>query len=252
MNRLIAVVFRDEATAYKGIEAFSEMNAEGSLDVAMMCVIKKEPNGSVSTKEVNDGFPIRTVAGTVLGAVAGLVAAGVGAAVGAGAGLLVGLIGDLYSAGVDQDFVSDVASALTPGRCAVVAEVDEESVNPVDTRMEALDGVVYRTLKSSLQEERWKRDTDNVKAQLNQLKIEFAQARADRKAKLEAQIDRLKERIDAKLARAQARSQQVTREYEAKVEALREKASKLKGEAKAAIEARIASLRKDYQSRTYV
>jgi len=252
MNRLVAVVFTDEATADKGIEAFCDLNAEGSIDIAMMCVIKKEPNGSISIKEANNGFPIRALAGTVLGALAGLVAAGVGAAVGAGAGLLAGLIGDLYSAGVDEDFVSDVASALIPGKCAVVAEVDEESVNPLDTRMEALDGVVYRALKSSLQEEGWKRDTDNLKAQVNQLKIEFARALADRKAKLEAQIDHLERRIEAKLAGAQARSQQVTREYELKVQALREKANKEKGEVKAAIEARIARLRKDNQSRMCV
>jgi uncharacterized membrane protein len=252
MDKLVAVVFRDEERAYKGVTALSEMNADGSVDVAMVCLIKKEPDGSTSTKEVNDGFPIRTLAGTALGAVAGLVAAGVGAAVGAGAGLLAGLIGDLYSAGVDQDFVSDVATALTPGKCAVVAEVDEESLTPLDMRMEALDGVVYRTLKSSVQEEHWNRDTDNARAQLSQLKSEFAQARADRKAKLEAQIERLKKRIDAKLARAQARSQQMTREYEAKVQALRDKADKQKGEAKGAIEARIAKLRKDYQNRTCV
>jgi len=243
MHKLVAVVFRDEETAYKGIEAFSEMNAESSVDVAMMCLIKKERDGSISTKEVNDGFPIRTLAGTVLGAVAGLVAAGVGAAVGAGAGLVAGLIGDLYSAGVDQDFVSDVASALTPGKCAVVAEVDEESVNPLDTRMKALDGVVYRTLKSSVQEERWERDTANLKAQLNQLRIELAQARADGKAKLQAQIDSLKKRIDAKLVRTRARSEQVAGEYEAEVAALQQKAAKQKGEARAAVEARIGKLR---------
>ncbi|MGA2841551.1 MAG: hypothetical protein ABSG18_15475 [Steroidobacteraceae bacterium] len=45
---------------------------------------------------------------------------------------------------VDTDFLTDVATALTPGKYAVVADVDEDWVTPVDTRMEAVGGVVFR------------------------------------------------------------------------------------------------------------
>jgi hypothetical protein len=45
---------------------------------------------------------------------------------------------------VDTDFLADVATALTPGKYAVVADVDEDWVTPVDTRMEAVGGVVFR------------------------------------------------------------------------------------------------------------
>jgi len=40
----------------------------------------------------------------------------------------------------------------------------------------------------------------------------------------------------------------VTREYEAKLKALQQKADKESGDARTAVEARIAKLRKDYQS----
>jgi len=88
--------------------------------------------------------------------------------------------------------------------------------------------VVYRTPKPTAQEDHWRRETANTKTQLEQLKIELAQVRADRKAKLQAQIENLSKRINAKLARAQARSEQATREYQAKVEALQQKADKEK------------------------
>jgi uncharacterized membrane protein len=207
--------------------------------------------GTYLDKEVTEGFPIGTLAGTGLGSLIGLLGGHIGFAVGATTGAFAGMIGDLYSVGVDEDFVSDVASALTPGKCAVIAEVEEEWVTPLDTRMEALGGVVYRALKSEVAEDQWKRETAAAKAQLEQLKIEHAKAQADRKAKLQAQIDRLNKRIDAKQARAQTRSQQAVREFQAKVEALQQKAEKQKGEAKAAVEARIAKLRKDYQSRAH-
>ncbi|HVP34921.1 MAG TPA: DUF1269 domain-containing protein [Steroidobacteraceae bacterium] len=265
MDKLVAVVFKDEKTAYQGVQAFAEMNAEGSVDVAAVCVIKKELDGRLVTRDMTDfDFPIRTVVGTTLGALIGILAgpagvaagaaagtAAAGAAVGAASGMFAGAIGDLYNAGVDEDFMSDVATALTPGKCAVIAEVEEEWVTPLDTRMEALGGVVYRTVKSTVQEEQWKRERAAAKAELEQLKIEHAKAQADRKAKLQTQIENLNKRIEAKLARAQARSQQEASEYEAKVKALQQKAEKQKGEAKAAVEARIAKLRKDFQSRPH-
>ncbi len=251
MDKIVAVLFKDEKAAYQGVRAFSEMNAEGSVDVAVVCVIKKEADGTVSTKEVADGFPIGTLAGTALGSMVGLLGGPVGFAVGATSGAFAGMLGDLYSVGVDEGFVADVAAALMPDKCAVVAEVEEEWVTPLDTRMEALGGVVYRTLRSTVQEEHWKRDIAAAKAEREQLRIEHAKAQADRKAKLQAQIDKLSERIEAKIARVQARSQQVTREFQARVQSLQQKADQEKGDAKAAVEARIAKLRSDYQSRPH-
>ena len=266
MDKLVAVVFKNEKAAYEGVRAFSQMNAETSLEVAMVSVIKKEPDGKVTAKDIGADydFPIRTLAGTALGAMVGVlagplgVAAGAaaaamatGAAVGAAGGAFAGMMGDLYSAGVDEDFVSDVANALTPGKYAVIAEVEEEWVTPLDIRMEALGGVVYRTVKSSVEEDHWKREAAAAKVQLEQLKIEHAKAQADRKGKLQAQIESLSKRIEAKAARTHAHAEQVTREMQARVNALQAKADKEKGDAKAAVEARILKLRKDYRSRAH-
>jgi len=249
MEKLVAVVFSNEKAAYEGVRVLSDMNAAGSIDVPVMYLLKKESESGASTKEVADDYaPARTVAGTALGALVGALGGPVGAAAGAGVGAVAGLIWDLYSIGVDQDFFCDVATALAPGKCAVVAEVDEEWVGPLDTLMEDLGGVVYRTPKPTVQKEHWRRETANAKTQLELLKTELAQARLDRKAKLQTQLEKLRERIDAKLARAQARSQQARREYEAKVKRLQQKADKAKGDVRAAVEARIAELRKDYPS----
>ena len=252
MEKLVAVVFSNEKAAYEGVRVLSEMNAAGNMDVPVMYVIKKESDSAVSTQEVADDYvPVRTVAGTAIGGLIGALGGGGGAFAGAAAGAFAGLIWELYAIGVDQDFFSDVATALTPGKCAIVAEVDEEWVTPLDTLMEGLGGVVYRTPKPSVQADHWKRETANIKTQLEQLKIELTQARADRKANLQAQIENLNKRMNGKLAQAQTRSQQAAREYQAKVDALHQKADKEKGDAKAALEARIAKLRQDYKSRAH-
>src|SRR5262252_564894 len=211
MDKMLAVVFNDEKAAYEGTRALSALDAEGSIEVDAVAVIKKNADGTVSTKQVEGDFPIKTLTGTAIGAVVGILAGPVGVAAGAPAGAWAGMFGDVYAAGVDDDFVSDVSTALIPGKCAVVAEVDEEWVTPIDTRMEAAGGVVYRTPRSTAEEDQWKRETTAAKAQLEQLKTEQAQARADRKAKLQAQIEYLSKQINAKVDRAKAQSQQTTR-----------------------------------------
>jgi uncharacterized membrane protein len=249
MDKMLAVVFNDEKAAYEGTRALSELNAQGSIEVDALAVIKKNADGTVATKQVDGDFPIQTFAGTAIGAVIGVLAGPVGVAAGAAAGAWAGMIGDLYAAGVDADFVSDVSTALTSGKCAVIAEVEEEWVTPIDTRMETLGGVVYRTPRSTAEEDQWKRETAAAKAQLDQLKTEHAQARADRKAKLQKQIEELSKRLNARFERAKARSQQNTRDLQARVQALQQRADKEKGDTKAAFEARIAKLRADYQHR---
>ena len=44
------------------------------------------------------------------------------------------MVCDLFAAGVNAEFVDDTAAMLTPGKCAVVADVSEEWETPVDTK----------------------------------------------------------------------------------------------------------------------
>ncbi|MGO9993016.1 MAG: DUF1269 domain-containing protein, partial [Steroidobacteraceae bacterium] len=206
MNKMLAIVFGDEKAAYEGVRALTALDSEGSIDVNALAVIKKNADGTVSRERVDDEFPAWTFGGTALGSLIGVLGGPVGVAVGMGAGALAGLFGDLYTYGVDADFLSDVSTALIPGKYAVLADVDEEWVTPVDTRMEALGGVVFRTIKSAAEKEQRARDAAARRAELDQLKAEHAKARSDQKAKLQAQIDQLRARLDKRLEQNQARS----------------------------------------------
>jgi F0F1-type ATP synthase membrane subunit b/b' len=82
------------------------------------------------------------------------------------------------------------------------------------------------------------------------MKAEHAQARADRKAKIQARIDNLNTKLQEKLDQAKERSEQIKAETEAKVQALQEKAAKVQGDARKALEARVAQLRQEYEERS--
>jgi uncharacterized membrane protein len=249
MKKMLAIVFGDEKAAYEGVQALSALDREGSIDLNLLAVIKKNADGTISREHVDSQLPAWTLGGTALGSLIGALGGPLGLAIGMSVGSAAGMLGDLHTSDVDEDFLSDVSTALNPGKFAVVADVDEEWVTPVDTRMEALGGVVFRTIKSAAEDERRSREVAARRAELDQLKAEHAKARSDRKFKLQAQIDQLRARLEKKLEQDRARSKQAKEQVQAKVQALQNKADHEKGEAKAAIEARITSLRNDFQRR---
>lgn len=249
MNKVLTIVFRDEKSAYEGVSALHALDGEGSIVLNTLAVIKKNTDGTVSQESVEDDFPppSGTLAGTAVGSLIGLLGGPIGLAVGAGTGAVLGIMRDVYTAEVDTDFISDVSTALIPSKYAVIADMDEEWVTPVDTRMEQIGGVVFRTVKSEADAARRAREAAARRAELDQLKAEHAKARSDRKAKLQAQIEQLRTRLAKRLEQDEQRSKQRVADMQAKVQTLQTKAEKEQGDVKAAIEAQIARVRADYQ-----
>ena len=246
MERMMVVVFSDESKAYEGSRALSQLDGEGSITIHAESVIQKNADGTVTVKQAEGDFPIRTIGGTAIGSLIGLLGGPVGLGIGAAIGATAGVIGDVDRSGVNADFFNEASAMLTPGKCAVVADVSEEWVTPVDTRMEALGGVVLRTARRHFEEERQAIEAAALRAEIDQLEAEHAQARAERKAKLRAKIDSLNTKLQNKLEQAKRRSEQIKSETDAKVQALQKKAAKAQGDAKAAMDERVTEIREGY------
>jgi len=247
LEKMLVVVFDDETKAYEGSSALKELDSEGSISIHAETVVKRNPDGSLTTKEVSGDFPIRTAGGTAIGALIGLLGGPIGLGIGAATGALAGYIADLNRAGVDADYVDEVSAKLTPGKWAVVSDISEEWETPVDTKMEALGGSVSRAARKSVETEQDARDEAALKARIAHLKKEQAQSSQREKAKIRAKIDSLDAKLRMKMQKAKERSEQERKETETKVHALEEKAKKAKGDAKAKIQARIASLREKHK-----
>jgi uncharacterized membrane protein len=250
MERMLAIVFDDEAKAYEGSRALNELDAEGSIAIHAVTVAKKNADGTLKTEDADGDYPIRTLEGTALGSLIGLLGGPVGMGIGAVAGAWTGMFGDLFVAGVDTGFLSDVGTSLTPGKCAVVADVSEEWVTPVDTRMEALGGVVFRAARKHVEADQRASDAAELRSEIDQLKTEQAKSRADAKAKIQKKIDQLNDKLRAQLDQARQRSDEIQDESEAKIDALQKKAAKAQGDRKAAFNARVAEIRENYEQAT--
>jgi uncharacterized membrane protein len=245
MERMLVVIFGDQSRAYEGTRALKELDSEGSISVHAQAVVTKHPNGTISIKQAGDEFPVRTVGGTAIGSLIGLLGGPIGFSVGAAAGTIVGALADVHRSGVNESFLGEVSAKLKYGEWAIVSDISEEWMTPVDDRMEALGGEVFRADREYVEGEQRARDVAALRAEIAQLKAERAQARADQRAKLQAKIDKLQEKVQAKLQEAKQGSEQRRKEADAKIEALEKKAAKAKSEAKTKLEARIASIRKE-------
>lgn len=247
MEKMLVVVFDTEKQAYEGSHALNELDREGSIAIHAESIVAKNADGFLDVKKTEDEFPIRTLAGTAMGSLIGLLAGPVAAIVGASIGTTAGFFGDVYAAGVSADFLADVSARLTFGKFAVVADVSEEWVTPVDITMERFGGFVFRNPKAYVEAEQRARDIAAMRAEIEELKAEHAQARAELKGKIQNKIDNLKAKLHNKVDQAKQRAENMKNESDAKVRALQQKALKAHQENKAAIESRIAEIRKQYQ-----
>lgn len=231
MDRMLVVVFDTEDKAYEGKNALLQLDDEGSLAVFAYAGVAKNADGTVTVKQGDDSGPLGTLLGTSLGSLIGLLGGPAGLAIGATAGLLAGSTADLNNARIGGDFIDDVTKELLPGKFAVLAEVQEDWTTPVDIRMEAIDGTVFRRALSDVKHTVDDEEIAAMKADLAQMKAEHAKAHDDRKAKLQEKISQLDSRIQVRLEKAEERHQAAEVQAKAKVEALKAKAAALRSKA---------------------
>jgi uncharacterized membrane protein len=218
VDRMLVVVFDNETKAYEGKKALLQLDGEGSLSVYAYAVLAKRADGTATVKQGDDSGPVGTLLGTSFGSLIGLLGGPVGLAIGAVSGLAVGGAADLNNARIGEDFIDDVTKTLLPNRVAVVAEIDEDWTTPVDTRMEAIGGSVFRRTLSDVKQTIHEENVAAMNADLAQMKAEHAKAHADRKAKLQEKINQLDSKIQAQLQKAKDRRETLEREAQAKVQ----------------------------------
>jgi uncharacterized membrane protein len=249
MNKMLVAVFGTELAAYEGLGALKDLHKDRDITLYATAVIVKDSSGAVTVKQGADEGPIGTAIGMLSGSAVGLLGGPVGVAIGASLGSLTGMIFDLDKSGVDIDFVDEVSKALTPGKAAVLADIEETWLTPVDTRIEKLGGVVFRRLRSEVVEDQLDREAAEFDAELKQLKEELAQARAENKAEVQKHIDATKQKIQATQAHAKAMLDQAKAETDAKLAALEAQMKGANDRQKVKIKKRIADAKARYEAR---
>jgi uncharacterized membrane protein len=221
MERMLAVIFDSEHKAYDGSDALDDLDEISAIAVYDSVVVAKNDQGRITITKTHDPMPEGTMGATAVGTLIGLLGGPVGLAAGAVGGFVIGAATDFARARVGRDFVHDVEGALRPGKAALVAEINEESTDGVDARMEALGGVVFRRAQADAADTSYEQHVAALEADLAQTKAEHAASRATRRAKLQARIDSINKKLGHAIERVTTKHDATHREALAEVDEMK-------------------------------
>jgi uncharacterized membrane protein len=187
MERMLAVVFDSESQAHDARRALEALADLSTIALHAVGTVVKDGDGATVSK-IDRADPQATLGGTAIGSLLGLLGGPVGLAVGVAGGFLIGATADFAMSHVGYQFVTDVEHALQPGKAAVVAAIDEESTDPVDERMSALGGTVFRRALSDVAEAAYERETAAIEE-------DHPPAKAAHEGKLGQALDRVKAKV---------------------------------------------------------
>ncbi|KXX70701.1 DUF1269 domain-containing protein [Flammeovirga sp. SJP92] len=194
MNKLVVSVFDNQSKAFEGLSAIKELNNNGDITLYAATVISKNDEGEITVNEKSDQGPIGTGVGMLTGAFIGMFGGPVGMVAGAMAGSVGGLIYDFDKAGVDTSFIEEVSDALDKGKTAVIADIEEGWNAPLDTKMQELDGMLFRRNRAEIEEEQFNREAEAIQAELAELEHELKEASEESKESIKQQIDNVKKK----------------------------------------------------------
>jgi uncharacterized membrane protein len=250
MNKMLVAVFDNENKAFEGLSALKELHKKGDITLYATAVISKNENGELHLNTAADQGPIGTSTGLVAGSLIGLLGGPVGFAIGAATGSFAGLVFDVSTDDINTGFVDEVSAALKKGTIAVVAEIDETWTVPIDTRLTALNAMVFRRLRDEVAEDQLARESEAIAAELKTLKQELKDAREEDKAAIKSAISKLQNKAQATNELAKRKLQETRNQFDAKVNAMQEQMKHARERRKAKIEKRINEVKQEYNLRT--
>jgi uncharacterized membrane protein len=114
MDKVIAVVFNNETRAYEGLRALRELHHDGHITLYDDAVVVKDASGKVATREVRDGS-VGTVVGLPTGSLVGVLGGPSALQSGREWARWPAPAFDLSRAGINADFVDEIARFIASG-----------------------------------------------------------------------------------------------------------------------------------------
>lgn len=250
MNRMLVAVFDTEVAAEAGSRALRHLDSEGDITLYALGVIAKDANGNVSLKKATDSFGIGAGMGLAVGGLIGLLAGPVGVVVGAAAGTLLGAVRDFWVAGVGLGFVEEASTLLQPGKTALVAEMEEDWVIPVDAAMEAAGGAVIRRARTDVVQEQFDQDIAAMKTDISHLEAEYKHASGAAQTRLQAKLAATEADLSRTTQRAKQKLAEFKQDTETRLHAIEAQVARAQGKARARLETRLEKVRSAYGERT--
>ena len=221
MNKMLVAVFENERDAFNGLSAMKDLHRDGEITVFADVVLLKDSEGKVSAKDSSGNSVSGTALGFTVGALTGLLAGPLGFVLGGLGGSTIGLMYDLYNSGVNAEYIDDVSKAMENGTVSIVAEIEEEWVVPVDTKIDENNGIVFRRLKDEVVYDQIERENAQTEQEIEHLRAEMSEAKDDAKANIQKHIDTAKEKLELMKTKVEEKNEAVEKEFKEKSETIK-------------------------------
>lgn len=239
MNKILVATTDSEKAAFESVAALKDLHATGDITLYATSVLAKDATGKVEVRQEADSGPQGTLVGIVAGSLVGLLGGPAGALIGGWIGGGAGFMYDLFKVGVGVDFIDEFGASMTPGKVAVVADIDETWTTPVDTRLGALGASLFRRYPSEIEDAQLAREAEAAEAESRQLAAEFEQAEGEARAKAQATAAAQRAKVEALIARIDTAAKHAKAELDARLATLDAQLQSTREEQRKRIEARI-------------
>lgn len=249
MNKLLVAIFENQTAADAGLKALRALHVAGDITLYASGVVARNADGAVRVEKSMDAGGIGAGTGLAVGSLIGLLGGPVGVLVGAATGTVVGTVRDFWVAGVGLDFIEEATRHLRPGKVALVAEIEEEWVTPLDVAVTAAGGRVFRRSRSEMAAEHYDHDVAALESEIEQLESEASSATDAARMKLQAELAIAKTRLEGAVQRARQHVDALKQEADAKAKSLELQVSQVTGDVRARVDARAKRVRTAYHTR---
>jgi Predicted membrane protein len=246
MNKMLVVVFDSETKAYEGIDVLRDLDVNGDITLYANAVVSRDSTGQLHIGQEADEGPIGTATGLFTGSLIGLLGGPIGMAVGAGVGAITGVAFDISKDDVSSAFVDEVSSSLVRGKSAVLAEIDESWTVPLDTRMDALGGIVFRRLRYEVAEDQLVREAESLPIEYRDMLEELDQAKPAEKGRISKAISLAEEKASVLNEQIRRKEDEAKRELDAKVSRINDQKINAGDRRRVKLQKRIDELKKNY------
>jgi uncharacterized membrane protein len=144
MSDLVVIAFPSEERAEEIRDRVLKMQSQYLIELEDAVVAVKREDGHVKLNQMVNPLAVSTASGTLWGAIIGMIFLNplAGAAIGAASGAIGGAMTDL---GINDRFMKDVASAISPGQAALFLLIRKFTADKVLEDLKGVGGTVLRT-----------------------------------------------------------------------------------------------------------
>lgn len=195
-ENVIVVQFPESSKCYEFFSFLKNANASGSLKLQEAVVIEHDQSGQYQVKDGHVKMGQAATTGTLLGALIGILGGPLGMLFGASVGTLLGTSTEIDRAVYAQSVVAQVSQSVPRGSTALIATLDEPSVDVVNAEVSRMGGAVLRWSAEDVQNEIAAQVAAQAAADREASRVLSEQHKAERQQKIAEWKDKAKTDLD--------------------------------------------------------